>query len=91
MDLFIKRAMDIVISLIGIVIASPFMILIALAIKLYDRGPVLYKQERLTKDEKPFQILKFRSMIVESEKKGGATWQQQKHRRRPRRELTRKS
>ena len=69
-DLFIKRAMDIVISLIGIVIASPFMILIALAIKLYDRGPVLYKQERLTKDGKPFMIYKFRSMSVHSEDQG---------------------
>ena len=55
-DLFVKRAMDIVISLIGIVIAAPFMLLIALAIKLYDRGPVLYKQERITKDGKPFII-----------------------------------
>lgn len=69
-DLFIKRAMDIVISIIGIVIASPFMILIALAIKLYDRGPVLYKQERLTKDGKPFMIYKFRSMSVHSEDQG---------------------
>ena len=62
--------MDLVISLIGIVIASPFMILIALAIKLYDRGPVLYKQERLTKDGKPFMIYKFRSMSVHSEDQG---------------------
>lgn len=69
-DLFIKRVMDLVISLIGIVIASPFMILIALAIKLYDRGPVLYKQERLTKDGKPFMIYKFRSMSVHSEDQG---------------------
>ena len=69
-DLFIKRIMDIVISLIGIVIASPFMILIVLAIKLYDRGPILYKQERLTKDGKPFMIYKFRSMTVHSEDAG---------------------
>ena len=69
-DLFVKRAMDIVISLIGIVIAAPFMLLIALAIKLYDRGPVLYKQERITKDGKPFMIYKFRSMTVHSEDEG---------------------
>ena len=62
-DLFVKRLMDIVISLIGIVIASPFMIVIALCIKLYDHGPVLYKQERLTKDGEPFMIYKFRSMV----------------------------
>lgn len=69
-DLFIKRVMDIVISLIGIVIASPFMLIIVIAIKLYDRGPILYKQERLTKDGKPFMIYKFRSMSVNSEAHG---------------------
>ena len=66
-DLFVKRMMDIVLSLIGIVIASPFMLIIVLAIKLYDGGPILYKQERLTKDGKPFMIYKFRSMTVHSE------------------------
>jgi exopolysaccharide biosynthesis polyprenyl glycosylphosphotransferase len=69
-NLFIKRAMDIILSLIGIVIASPFMLVIALAIKLYDRGPVLYKQERLTKDGQPFMIYKFRSMTTNSEAAG---------------------
>ena len=69
-DLFVKRLMDIVISLIGIVIASPFMIVIALCIKLYDHGPVLYKQERLTKDGEPFMIYKFRSMTTHSEDAG---------------------
>lgn len=67
---FSKRAFDIVVSLIGIVIASPFMLLIALAIKLYDGGPILYKQARLTKDEREFMIYKFRSMSVDSEVKG---------------------
>ena len=62
--------MDIVISLIGIVIASPFMLVIVLAIKLYDHGPILYKQERLTKDGQPFMIYKFRSMTVHSEDAG---------------------
>jgi len=61
---FFKRIMDIIISLVGIVIASPFMIIIALLIKLYDRGPVFYTQERLTRDGKEFKILKFRSMRV---------------------------
>ena len=46
------------------------MLFIALAIKLYDGGPILYKQERLTRDEKPFMIYKFRSMSVDSETKG---------------------
>ena len=67
---FTKRAMDVVISLVGIILSSPIMLIITLAIKLYDNGPVLYQQERLTKDGAPFQILKFRSMIVDSEKNG---------------------
>ena len=67
---FVKRIFDIVISLVGTIIASPIMLLIAAAIKLYDGGPVIYKQTRLTKDNKPFQIYKFRSMSVDAEKKG---------------------
>lgn len=67
---FFKRLMDIVISLLACILLSPLMLLIAAIIKLYDRGPVFYKQERLTKDGKTFQILKFRSMIVESEEEG---------------------
>ncbi len=67
---FVKRVMDIVFSLVGLVIASPFMLVIAFLIKVYDGGPVFYKQNRLTKDGKVFQILKFRSMKVQSEKKG---------------------
>lgn len=65
-----KRTMDIIISLLGIILSSPFMLIIILAIKLYDRGPVLYKQERLTRDGQPFMIWKFRSMIIDSEKNG---------------------
>ena len=65
-----KRTMDIVFSLLAIIIASPFLIVIALAIKIYDRGPVFYTQERLTRDREPFQIIKFRSMKVDSEEKG---------------------
>lgn len=67
---FFKRAMDIVISLIAIILLSPLMLVIAIAIKACDHGPIFYTQERITKDGKPFQILKFRSMIVESEKNG---------------------
>lgn len=69
-QLVCKRAMDIAISLLGCILASPIMLIIAAAIKLYDGGPVFYKQERITKDGKPFLIYKFRSMIVESEKRG---------------------
>ena len=67
---FVKRVFDVVVSLAGTILALPFMLLIALAIKLYDGGPVIYKQTRLTKDGVPFQIYKFRSMRVDAEKKG---------------------
>lgn len=67
---FVKRFFDIVLSLIGIILASPFMLIIAVAIKLYDGGSILYKQERLTRDGKVFEIWKFRSMSMDSEEKG---------------------
>ena len=67
---FLKRAMDIAISLTGIIIASPIMLLIALAIKAEDKGPVFYKQKRATIGGKEFDILKFRSMIVNAEAAG---------------------
>ncbi len=67
---FFKRAFDILTSTIGIILSSPIMLIITILIKAYDRGPVIYKQERLTQDGKPFMILKFRSMIVDSEVAG---------------------
>ena len=69
---FIKRAMDIVCSTLALVVLSPFMLATAIVIKAYDRGPVLYKQVRLTKDGKRYAILKFRSMRVDAEKDGVA-------------------
>lgn len=59
-----KRIFDILLSLILILLTSPFMLIIAAAIKLCDRGPILFKQDRLTKDAKVFQVLKFRSMYT---------------------------
>lgn len=69
---FVKRCFDILLSSIGIIIASPFMLITAIAIKLCDHGPVLYKQVRLTKDGKEFKLLKFRSMVVNAESDGVA-------------------
>ncbi|MCI8633169.1 MAG: sugar transferase [Lachnospiraceae bacterium] len=66
----VKRIMDIVIAGIGLLIASPFYLVIAIAIKAYDKGPVLYKQKRLTRGGRVFEIYKFRSMIVDAEKDG---------------------
>ncbi len=70
--LLIKRFADILCSLLGIIILSPVMALTAIAIRLYDKGPALYKQVRLTKDGKEFKILKFRSMRVNAESDGVA-------------------
>lgn len=67
-----KRAMDIVVSLIGLVVLSPLMLVVAAAIKLHDGGPVFYKQKRLTLGGKVFPILKFRSMRTDAEKDGVA-------------------
>lgn len=69
-QLIIKRAMDLLFSLLGILILSPILLVCALAIKLYDHGPVFYKQIRYTIDMKKFTILKFRSMIIDAEKNG---------------------
>ena len=66
----VKRIFDIVFSLIALIPALPFMIVSAIAVKLYDGGPVLYKQKRLTIDKKEFFVYKFRSMIVDAEKDG---------------------
>lgn len=67
-----KRCIDIICALILLVIASPFMLVTAVIIKLYDGGPVLYRQVRCTRDAAEFRILKFRSMRVDAEKDGVA-------------------
>ena len=72
--LLIKRAFDIILSFIGIIISSPLWILIALMIWLEDRGPIFYPQERVGKNGKVFRIFKFRSMIPDAEKQTGAVW-----------------
>ena len=69
--LFVKRAMDIVLSLVALIILSPIFLITAIAVKSHG-GPAFYKQVRLTKDGKPFEILKFRSMRVDAEKDGVA-------------------
>ena len=65
-----KRVLDILVSGIGIIITSPIMLIIAIAVKAYDKGPVFYFQDRLTIGGTPFKICKFRSMCVDSEKNG---------------------
>lgn len=70
--MFIKRSIDIVLSLMGIIVTSPIMLVTAIAIKAHDGGSIIYKQIRLTKGRKEFQLLKFRSMRVDAEKDGVA-------------------
>lgn len=64
---FFKRVFDIILSLIAIIIASPLMLVIAFCIKVYDRGPVIFTQDRLTRNGKVFKLYKFRSMRVNNE------------------------
>ena len=70
--LFIKRFLDILLSLVAIIVLSPIMLGVALAIKISDGGPIIYSQVRLTKDGKKFKIYKFRSMRTDAEKDGVA-------------------
>ena len=67
----IKRIVDIVISTILIVITSPIMFIAAVLIKVTSKGPILYKQIRITKNQKEFEILKFRSMRIDAEEISG--------------------
>jgi len=68
----VKRLLDIAISAVGLLITSPLFLLIAISIKCTDRGPVFYKQKRLTQGGKEFKIYKFRTMIQDAEKGGKA-------------------
>lgn len=68
----VKRAIDLICSIILIVLTSPFMLLTAIAVKAYDRGPVLYRQTRVTRGNREFTIYKFRSMKVDAESDGVA-------------------
>ncbi|MFZ3100625.1 MAG: sugar transferase [Desulfitobacteriaceae bacterium] len=66
-QLFLKRILDISASIILLTIFSPIMIVLFIAIPLFSKGPALFKQERLGKDQEQYQILKFRSMIFNAE------------------------
>ena len=70
--LIIKYSFDVLFSLIGLVVLSPLFLITSIAIKLEDHGPVFYKQTRLTKDAKEFEIIKFRSMRIDAEGDGKA-------------------
>ena len=70
MQRLFKRLLDLALCLPAVIVASPIMLIVAIAIKLEDGGPVFYKQARATLNGEVFNILKFRSMIVDAEKAG---------------------
>lgn len=70
---FLKRCMDIILSLIGLIVAAIPMLIVAILVKTTSRGSVFYKQERLGLNGKPFKLVKFRTMIQDAER-DGARW-----------------
>lgn len=69
-NLLIKNILDFLCSLIGLIVLCPFFVIIALGIKISSKGPIFFKQRRLGKDGKEFNIYKFRTMIMNAEKIG---------------------
>ena len=67
----LKRCFDIFFSLIGLLIAFPFLVLVSVVIKLTSKGPIFFRQTRIRKGGLEFKIIKFRTMIVDAEKFGG--------------------
>jgi Undecaprenyl-phosphate glucose phosphotransferase len=81
---FLKRGFDLIVATVALIVFSPVMVAVAIAIKLGDRGPVFYRQERMGLDGKPFDIFKFRSMRVGAESDTGAKWAEKDDPRRTR-------
>lgn len=72
--LILKRCFDIIVSLTGLVMVSPFLLILALLIKIDSRGPLFYSQLRVGLDGRHFRMIKFRTMIPDAEKETGAIW-----------------
>lgn len=68
---FIKRTFDLFVSIIGLILVSPLLLITAIIVKVSDGGPVFFVQERLTKNNKPFNLIKFRTMVPNAEKLTG--------------------
>lgn len=71
---FVKRTVDIIGALVAIIIFSPIMLLVSIAIKLTDLGPLIFKQERIGLKNKPFYMYKFRSMVVQTDEEESKGW-----------------
>jgi lipopolysaccharide/colanic/teichoic acid biosynthesis glycosyltransferase len=69
--LFVKRLIDVIAAGLGVIVLSPLLVIIAVAIKLDSRGPVLYRGIRIGKHGRKFRILKFRTMVPDAERIGG--------------------
>jgi len=69
-NLFLKRFFDILCSGLGLIIASPFILIIAILVKTSSKGPIFFLQERLGRKGKVFKIIKFRTMVVNAENMG---------------------
>lgn len=68
-----KRLFDIMVAALALLLTSPAWIIIAIGVKISSPGPILYKGVRTGKNGRPFRILKFRTMVINAEKKGGGT------------------
>jgi exopolysaccharide biosynthesis polyprenyl glycosylphosphotransferase len=77
-DLMLKRIIDIWLASTGLILASPLLLIGCIGIKLQDKGSVFFKQKRLTVDNREFDVLKLRTMIVDAEKNTGAVLASQK-------------
>ena len=78
----LKRSFDIILACLVLILFSPILLLIALAVKVTSKGPVLYRQVRMGLDGRDFEMLKFRSMVVGAEKETGPVWAQKEDPRR---------
>lgn len=78
----LKRGLDLGVSLVALLLFAPLMVMIAVLIKVSSRGPILYRQQRMGLDCRPFSLLKFRSMWLEAEPAGLAIWSQKNDSRR---------
>ena len=67
----LKRALDLAASAIGLALSSPVLLVIAVLIKLSDGGPIFYRGFRVSRDGVPYRVLKFRTMVVDAERRGG--------------------
>jgi len=70
----LKRSLDLAVAVVGLILSLPLMVLVAIAVRLDSKGPVLYRQQRAGLRGKGFEVLKFRSMRIDAEAGTGAQW-----------------